>query len=126
MYRLYGAIGVLCCVLVLIFTGFYINAHTAAYVQDKLRESYDDLKNGDLSSAKNNLSLAQQEWEDKSQCILLFVSHGKADDIEEAINTAVAFLDNGQQAFFYESCSKAILLLDHFKNEEYPEINNIL
>ena len=126
MYRLYGALGVLCCILVLIFTGFYINTHTSSFVQDRLRESYDSLKNGNIVNARKNLYLARQEWEEKSQCILLFVSHGKADDIEEAINSAVSFLDNNQQVFFYESCSKAILLLGHFNNEEYPEINNIL
>ncbi len=83
------------------------------------------MQEGNKERAKNELEKAIREWEKNMETMLIFVSHGKLDQIEEAINIADSYLQNGEINLFYAECQRAATLLDHFENVEYPNINNI-
>ena len=59
------------------------------------------------------------------ETMLLFISHGKLDEIEKTINTACSYIKSREISLYKAECISAHLLIDNFKNVEYPNINNI-
>lgn len=92
---------------------------------EKVQTAQQYALDGNIENAKKELSEAMNEWEKKIEIMLLFVSHGKLDEIEEAINIANSYIHYDEIPLFYAECQRASTLLDHFKSVEYPSINNI-
>lgn len=125
MSRLYGALIVLGVVIVLTASGFWINTQTAKEVLASLESAYDAAKEGDMDAAKTELEKAQQKWDEKMETMLLFISHGRLDRIEEAIHQSYDYLDSQERSLFLAECSAAILQTEHLIHTEYPYVNNI-
>ncbi|MGN0470984.1 MAG: DUF4363 family protein [Acutalibacteraceae bacterium] len=125
MKRLIGTIVIFLIIAGIAATGFFINTKTADMVMEKVQKSQQYALDGNIDSAKKELAEAIDEWEKKIEIMLLFVSHGKLDEIEEAINIAQSYIQYEEVPLFYAECQRASTLLDHFKSVEYPSINNI-
>ncbi len=125
MNRLLAALGVLAAVIVTVTTGFWFNTDTADTVNSLLLESMSHARRGEREEAAVFLERARNEWEDHMQMMLLFVSHGKLDQIEQTINAACSYLDSDEMALCLAECSTARLLIRNFANVEYPTLNNI-
>ncbi len=125
MNRFFGALAVLFASLITVITGFCINTNTAASVNALLSESVSYAQNNHIPQAKLSLQKAKNLWDSQMQTMLLFVSHGKLDQIEETINIADSYIKSNEISLYLAKCNTAILLIDNFKNVEYPNINNI-
>lgn len=125
MKRLIGAIIIFLIIAGIAATGFFINTRTADNVIEMLDASQQYALDGNIEEAKKELDGAIEEWEKKIEIMLLFVSHGKLDEIEEAINIADSYIQYDEIPLFYAECQRASTLLDHFKSVEYPSVNNI-
>lgn len=125
MKRLFIALVVLAIVIGIGITGLVINTNTANYIVDKLEMTKKYAADGNIETAKKELKDAVDRWESKMEIMLIFVSHGKLDQIEESINITNSYLENNEMGLFYAECKRAITLLEHFENVEYPNINNI-
>ena len=125
MSRFWGALGVLGIIAALTVSGFRINTGTAHQVLEKLENAYDLARDGDMDSARVQLETAQQIWDEKIETMLLFISHGRIDRIEEAIHQAYDYLDSRERSLFLAECSTAILQTEHLIHVEYPYVNNI-
>ncbi|MDD6490352.1 MAG: DUF4363 family protein [Clostridia bacterium] len=125
MKRLIGTIVIFLIIAGIAATGFFINTRTADMVMEKVQKSQQYAIDGNIENAKKELAEAIDEWEKKIEIMLLFVSHGKLDEIEEAINIANSYIQYDEVPLFYAECQRASTLLDHFKSVEYPSINNI-
>lgn len=125
MKRLICTIVIFLIIVAIAATGFFINTRTANMVLEKVQKSQQYAFDGNIDLAKQELSAAIDEWERKIEIMLLFVSHGKLDEIEEAISIANSYIQYDEVSLFYAECQRASTLLDHFKSIEYPSINNI-
>ena len=126
MHRIYSAIIILAVTIAVIMFGFTINTTTSRSVSDKveLAESY--AVGGDTVNAKNAIKAAVSEWQGKMETMLIFVSHGRLDQIEESLNKANPYIEFGELKAFSAECRKVKILIKHFYDLEYPTINNIL
>lgn len=126
MYRIKSAIAILIATIVIITVGFTINTNTARSVYSKVDAAQQYNKNGNVYKAKQEILSARDEWENKMETMLMFMSHSKLDQIEEALGIANTYIDCGDKNAFSAECQKATILLQHFYDLEYPTINNIL
>lgn len=126
MHRIYSAIIILAVTIAVIMFGFTINTTTSRSVSDKveLAESY--AVGDDTENAKNAIKAAVSEWQGKMETMLIFVSHGRLDQIEESLNNANTYIEFGELKAFSAECRKVKILIKHFYDLEYPTINNIL
>ncbi len=125
MYRLYGALAVFGIALCIITTGFIIDTRTADKVIRELDSSYELAKNGDIEGAKRKIEAAKSEWDNNMETMLLFMSHGRLDQIESSINTAYNYIKSNEISMFIAECASARLMTGHFIDVEYPYLNNI-
>lgn len=125
MNRLFGAFVVLAVVFAIIMTGFQINTKTASSVSEKIYNSAEYQKQGNSELAKKEIKSALNEWESNIETMLLFMSHGKLDQIEESINIADTYINLGDENMFLAECRRALILLEHFESVEYPSVDNI-
>ena len=125
MNRIFGAFIVLIIVIVTVTTAFSINTNTASSVSRLLSDSIDSAEKGDIQSAGLFLQKAKYEWDTKMDIMLLFVSHGKLDQIEQTINIAYSYIKSNEVSLYMAQCRNARLLIDNFRHTEYPEIDNI-
>ena len=125
MNRLFGAFGVLAGVIVIIISGFFINTNTAQNVGNLLALSMEYAEKGDIQNAEISLEKAKNQWDINMETMLLCISHGRLDEIEKTINTACSYIKSREISLYKAECISAHLLIDNFKNVEYPNINNI-
>lgn len=125
MYRLYGAIGVLALIILITFSGFRFTTHTSSVVSSRLEQAFQQAQNGHITQAQQSMREAEALWDSQTDMMLLFVSHGKADEIETTLTTAASYLESESLPLFFADCQKALMLLSHFSSVEYPVINNI-
>lgn len=125
MYRLYGALAVILSAVVLIAAGYVLNTRTADRLLSALDESYTLAEAGDISSARERILSAKKELDNRLELMLLFVSHGRLDEIEETVNKACEYIEHDELSLFMAECSTAILMTEHFINVENPYISNI-
>ncbi len=125
MNRLFGAFAVLAGVIIIITSGFFINTNTARTVGNLLSLSMEYAEKGDFQNAEISIEKAKNQWENNMETMLLFISHGKLDEIEKTINTACSYIKSREISLYKAECISAHLLIDNFKNVEYPNINNI-
>lgn len=125
MNRLFGAFAVLLAVIITVASGFFINTNTAQAVNENLSLSMKYAENGDIRNARLSLEKALKKWDDNMQTMLLFISHGRLDEIEQTINTAYSYIKNSNITMYSAECTRAYLLIENFKNVEFPSINNI-
>lgn len=125
MRRLYVALGVLALIAAIVTTGFIINTRTAESILEQLNSAYNSAESGDIEKARKIFREAKKEWSDNVEIMLLFISHGRIDRIDEAFDSAETYLKNDDIIMFLAECSTARLLTEHFIDVEYPYINNI-
>ncbi len=125
MNRLFGALIVLLIAIITVTTGFFINTDTAYSVSKMLLQSVEYAESNDIAGAKIFLQKGKSQWDNKMNIMLLFVSHGKLDQIEQTINMAYSYIQSNEISLYTAQCKNAILLIDNFRDTEYPEINNI-
>lgn len=125
MNRFLGAMIVLGILISIVVTGFYINTKTSNSVSEKISSSIEYQNKDDFEQARKELRSALEEWEQNMEMMLLFISHGKLDEIEESINIADTYMNIGDKTMCLAECKRALILLEHFNHVEYPSIDNI-
>ena len=125
MNRLFGALTVLAGIIVIILSGFFINTDTAGTVEKFLSRSMDYAEKNDIPHAKAELEKALHEWNDNMDTMLLFISHGRLDEIEQSLNAAYAYIKSNDISMYTAECTRAFLMTDNFKSVEFPTVNNI-
>ena len=125
MNRLWGALTVLLIVIITVTTAFFINTNTAYSVSRLLSQSIDSAEKGDITSAGIFLQKAKSQWDRKMDIMLLFVSHGKLDQIEQTVNIAYSYIKSNDISNYMAQCQNARLLINNFREVEYPDIKNI-
>ena len=125
MNRLFGALAVLAGVIIIILSGFFINTNTAGTVEKFLSRSMDYAEKNDIPHAKAELEKALHEWNDNMDTMLLFISHGRLDEIEQSLNAAYAYIKSNDISMYTAECTRAFLMTDNFKSVEFPTVNNI-
>ena len=126
MRRLYGALVVLFICAVVVITGYSINTGVAGYVFDSITKAEHLCRSGDRDRTKKAVYDAEKCWSENLDIMLLFVSHGKADEIESTLSTAKSFFDSGSTDMFLASCKEAQIELKHFIEAEKTGLYNIL
>ncbi len=126
MHRIYIALVILIITVTIIISGFIINTSTSKSVSGKIESAENYAVSGDSENAKKQIRSALNEWESKMEAMLVFVSHGRLDQIEESLNSANTYIEFGELKAFSLECRKTEILIKHFYDLEYPTINNIL
>lgn len=126
VHRIYSAAVIFIITIITIIFGFIINTTTSESVSDKIQSAERYAENNDAENANKQIKAALSEWESKMETMLIFISHGKLDQIEESLHTANTYLEFGELKSFTAECRKTEILLKHFNDLEYPTINNIL
>lgn len=126
MRRLYGALAVLFICAVVVITGYSINTGVAGYVFDSITKAEHLCRSGDRDLAKKAVYDAEKHWSENLDIMLLFVSHGKADEIESTLAKAKSYYDSGSTDMFLASCKQAQTELKHFIEAEKTGLYNIL
>ena len=125
MNRLFGAFAVLAGVIVIVLSGFFINTNTAGTVEKFLSRSMNYAEKNDIPHAKAELEKALTEWDKNMDTMLLFISHGRLDEIEQSLNAAYAYIKSNDISMYTAECTRAFLMTDNFKSVEFPTVNNI-
>jgi len=125
MNRLWGALTVLLIVIITVTTAFFINTNTSYSVSELLSQSIASAENGDIQNAEIFLKKAKSQWDSKMDTMLLFVSHGKLDQIEQTVNIAYVYIKSNDISNYMAQCQNARLLINNFREVEYPDIKNI-
>ncbi len=125
MRRLIGAIVVVAVIVGIGFLGFFLNIGIANNVREKLILSAESMQQNQPSESRRIFQQAAEDWHNGMETMLLFVSHGKIDEIDKTMHKANAYLEIGQFDLYYSECSLAQLLLEHYMDTEYPYVNNI-
>lgn len=125
MHRIAGAIVLFLLTIVLVISGFTINTKTSASVNQKIASAAEACRQEQLGQAQKQAASALKEWNDNKETMLLFVSHGRLDQIEESLNIACSCIDAGDTDLFMAECTRIEVYLKHFNDLEYPTINNI-
>ena len=125
MNRLWGELTVILIVIITVTTAFFININISYYVSELLSQSIDSAENGDITSAGIFLQKAKSQWDSKMDTMLLFVSHGKLDQIEQTVNIAYVYIKSNDISNYMAQCQNARLLINNFREVEYPDIKNI-
>ncbi len=126
MHRIYSAVVILIITAATIVFGFVINTSASKSVTDKVGSAESYALIGDVDGAKKEIKSALDEWQGKMEIMLIFISHGRLDRIEESLNNANTYIEFGEINAFTAECRKAEILLEHFHAAEYPTVNNIL
>ena len=124
MNRLWGALTVLLIVIITVTTAFFINTNISYYVSELLSQSIASAENGDIQNAEIFLKKAKSQWDSKMDTMLLFVSHGKLDQIEQTVNIAYVYIKSNDISNYMAQCQNARLLINNFREVEYPDIRN--
>ncbi len=126
MHRIYSAVVIFIITVITIVSGFIVNTTTSRSVSDRVDSAESYAADGDVENAKKQIKSAVSEWENRMETMLIFISHGKLDQIEESLNTAYNYIEFGELKAFTTECRKSKILIKHFYDLEYPTINNIL
>lgn len=125
MSRIISAVCALLLTAVLTVSGLILNTNTADDVSELVYSAMESAKENDSRSAENDMKKLRELWESRNGLMLVFTAHDKLDNIDESIHTASAYLDCGDNKMFIAECRRTLTLLDHFRDIEYPSLNNI-
>ncbi len=125
MNKIWIAIVVLALVLGISITGMVLNINTASDMTQYINKTYDYVEKNDFDTAAQTMETAVEELDSRMEWMLIFVSHGKLDEIEETILVAQSFLKTREVPEFMAECNRALAMIDHYREVEYPYLNNI-
>lgn len=125
MNKVWIAACVFVIVIIISVTGMFLNIGTASDMTEQIQEARTHIENKEYEKAKEVINSAVEELDSRMEAMLIFVSHGKLDEIEESIQVAKSFLDSGEIPEFLAECNRALAMLDHYREVEYPYLNNI-
>ncbi len=125
MHRIAGTVIIFIITSVIAVCGFFINTKTSDSIQKKVQAAVSSSRQNDIVLARKQVGNAVDEWNEKKELMLLFVSHGKLDQIDESMNIACSYIETGDTNLFITECVRIQVLLQHFNDLEYPSINNI-
>lgn len=126
MYRLYGALAVLACVIVLAGTGFHINTTTADGLSEQLQAAYQLAGNGETTASAEHLQSAAALLQQHREWLCIFVSHQIIESIEQTITQAALCLQQQDILSFLLYCRSALDMTEDFSRLEHPYLHNIL
>lgn len=125
MNKVWVAVAVLILVLGISITGMILNINTASDMTEFINETRNYVEKEDFNTAVQTIEDAVEELDKRMEWMLIFVSHGKLDEIEETILVARSFLKNKEIPEFMAECERALAMLNHYREVEYPYFNNI-
>lgn len=125
MSRIISAAAALILTAVLTISGMILNTTTANEVSERISSAMESAKKEDIDSAEKTMKQLEAYWENRNGIMLVFTAHDKLDNIDESIKTAGAYLECGDNKMFIAECRRTLTLLDHFRDIEYPSLNNI-
>lgn len=118
-------------VLILIVAGlctfeYTLNTTETNHTSEALEKAQMLLKNGKADEAEQTIKSLRENWERNVESMLIFVSHGKPDEICENLAVAESYLKSREIPEFYAECKRVENELKHFRDLEIPTFNNIL
>lgn len=125
MNKVWIAACVFVIVLIISITGMFLNIGTASDITEQIQKACTYVEKKDYENAKKTMNDAVEELDSRIEAMLIFVSHGKLDEIEETVQVAKSFLENNEIPEFRAECSRALAMLEHYREVEYPYLNNI-
>ncbi len=125
MNRIISACTALAITLSVVIYGLYLNTTTSDKVSDGIYSAMEKVKKDDIENAKKEIKKTEKFWDEKNNMMLIFTAHDKLDTIDESIHTAEAYLEAEEKTMFIAECRRILTLLDHFREIEYPSLNNI-
>ncbi len=126
MYRIGSAAVIFIITVTIVTAGFLINTRTASQVTDTINSAVVAANNNDTEKALSVFRNALDIWKSNNSIMLLFMSHGKIDQIDESVNIACTYIENGDLDMFRAESKRSLVLLRHFNDLEYPSFTNIL
>ena len=124
MSRIISAATALLITIILTITGFIYNTKTANMVSDGIYEAMKFSESNKVNEAGKKMKDVRKMWDERNKIMLVFTAHDKLDNIDESINIAEAYLENDELKMFHAECHRTLTLLDHFREIEYPSVNN--
>lgn len=125
MNKVWIAAVVLALVLGISITGMILNIGTATDITNYIEETRNCVEKDDLDTAQKKIENAVEELDKRMEWMLIFVSHGKLDEIEETLLVAQSFLKSRETPEFMAECERVLVMLEHYREVEYPYLNNI-
>lgn len=126
MHRIISTYVICLITVILVGTGFYINTNSVQKVRELIELSAEYSTDDKNEDAKDTMDKAIELWKNESQFMLLFMSHGRVEQIDETLNIANIYLKSDNAEMFNAESKRAVILLENLNNLEYPTINNIL
>ncbi len=125
MQKLFTA-GIIALILLIITSaGFRINTETSDAVGAKLSKAIELVNDGKNEKARSVMNDCMEIWNSNFQKMQIFISHGRIDEIDESLKTADYQLNGNNDEVFITEASRALVLLAHFKDMEYPSVYNV-
>lgn len=125
MQKLLSA-GIITLILLIITSaGFKINTETSDAVSERLSKTIELVNNGENEKARREMKKCVDIWNSHFQKMQIFISHGRIDEIDESLKTAEYQLNGNNDTEFITEASRSLVLLEHFKDMEYPSVYNI-
>ena len=125
MSRIISAAAAIIITGVLTLFGLIYNTSTADRISDGIYEAARYSEADDDTKTAGKIEEVRSLWEERKDIMLFFTSHDRIDDIDESIHMAKAYLEVNDKQMFSAECRRALTLLDHFRETEYPSLNNI-
>lgn len=117
---------ILFAILVIVFAGFLFNIKTADSVNSDMQSAFESIEKGDAEKAKVYTNSALNNWNKRLRILMILNSHNKTDEIDQSLHLAASGLYHNNTDIFITESNRAIILLRHLKDTEYPTIDNIL
>ena len=126
MNRIWSAVAVLLITVGLTAFSFVYNTDTINRLYSEMSVVMETVDKKDYNKAQQQLDKAENEWNGRKKIMLIFSSHDKPDGIEEALKISEVYLKNGDMQMFRAECKRLFVMIEQYRDIEYPEIFNIL
>ncbi len=126
MTRTKCAAAVLIVTAVIVFSGFILNIRTVDSIYSDISSAFESLENGNQKKAELYTDSALAKWNNKLRILMVFNSHNKTNEIDQSLKLASTSLSHDNTEVFITESKRALILLRHLKENEYPTIDNIL
>ena len=103
-----------------------INNNTSSDMLEGIDNAIEFCSKGNNSKALNEIDRIIENWDSASDILMVFSSHDKADEVDEALHIAKVYAENGENNMFIAECSRAKIMIKQINELEYPWLHNIL
>lgn len=112
---------------ILCFTEYSIVADCQNQFENEIEKIYSLVENGEIKSAVAACDKLNDDWQEKSKTVDMFLNHDLMDNISCQISTLRPYLeDENSRAQFYATAENMKKQLQSLKESELPLAENII